>query len=285
MIIGKPALALPIPVIAVAGLLGSATAAPLQQVQYPGSGSGDPGLSDLVIEMHRLQQEVRQLRGELEVQQHRLDSLERQQQEQYLDLDNRLGGGSGVAPAAATATKEGTAAIPPSAPAAAPAAPPAPSPGGSRELPAAETPGSGRPPPVAPGPAAGAQVPPAGEEAAYQQAFALLQQGLYEQARGGFEALLARFPGGSYADNARYWLGESYYVEKDYTKALGEFSRMISDYPQSPKVPGALLKIGYIYEAQQDSTKARGALEELAEKYPSTTEARLAKSRLDRMSK
>ena len=125
----------------------------------------------------------------------------------------------------------------------------------------------------------------AAEQETYQQAFELLQQGRYEQARNGFEALLAKYPTGSYADNARYWLGEAHYVEKDYAKAMDEFNRVISDYPQSPKVPGALLKIGYIYEAQRDPAKARGALQNVADRYPDTTEARLAKNRLDKIPK
>ena len=56
-------------------------------------------LSDVVLRLDDLQREVRQLRGEVEVQNHALESLKQRQRDLYLDLDNRLGGGgaSGMA--------------------------------------------------------------------------------------------------------------------------------------------------------------------------------------------
>jgi TolA-binding protein len=64
-----------------------------------------------------------------------------------------------------------------------------------------------------------------------------------------------------------------------------EFETLVSQYPQSPKIAGALLKIGYIQFEQQNWPAARAALEGVVQRYPESTEARLAKSRLDRMTK
>ncbi len=226
-------------------------------------------LSDLVLEMHQLRREVQQLRGEIEVQQHTLDNLRKQQRQQYMDLDKRLGeASSGRADAEAPG-----AAQPEPAPSAPPPVP------GSRDLPPPEGPGAAQPSAPVARPSAGS------EEEAYQRAFDLLQQGKYEPARAEFEALLSAYPAGRYADNARYWLGETCYVQKDYPRALDELNRLIADHPQSPKIPGALLKIGYIHEAQGDPAKAAEVLRQLVEKYPGTTEARLAKSRLEKMAK
>ena len=54
--------------------------------------AADQRLSDLLLQMQRLQQEVQQLRGQLELQKHELSTLKRLQREQYLDLDARLQG-------------------------------------------------------------------------------------------------------------------------------------------------------------------------------------------------
>jgi tol-pal system protein YbgF len=126
---------------------------------------------------------------------------------------------------------------------------------------------------------------PAGEKDAYRTAFDLLKQRRYDEAIRAFEGLLARYPDGEYADNARYWLGETNYVKRDYNAALTQFQRVLANYPLSPKVPSAMLKIGYIHYDQSDWQRARTTLQDVAKKYPDSTEARLAESRLDRMTR
>ncbi len=236
--------------------------------------SSGQSLSDLVLEVQRLQQEIRELRGELEVQQHLLEGLRKPQRD--------VAGAPGSGPGAGAGTGDGAKPAAPSALSAV-TAPRA----GARELPPAETPGSApRPPaPASQAPARKAPTPAPGEEQAYQKAFDQLQKSHYEAARADFEAFLVSYPEGAYADSARYWLGESSYVQKDYDRALEEFNRVIAEHADSPKVPGALLKIGYIYDAQRNTAQAREALQALVDKYPDSTEARLAKNRLEKLPK
>jgi tol-pal system protein YbgF len=77
------------------------------------SGGDASRLTQLFYQLQVLQQEVQELRGQVEEQNHQLNRLARDQQEQYLDLDRRMqalrGGavqtpapGAGEAPAAAT---------------------------------------------------------------------------------------------------------------------------------------------------------------------------------------
>jgi len=44
--------------------------------------------------------------------------------------------------------------------------------------------------------------------------------GKYELAVAGFQRFIKDFPGTSLTPNAHYWLGESYYNQKDYTRAI-----------------------------------------------------------------
>lgn len=231
----------------------------------PGLATGaDQRLSDLLLQMQRLQQEMQQLRGQVELQQHQLDTLRRQQQDQYLDLDTRLRGqGGGASPPLTTAqpAMEAAAPVEPLSPAS--PAPPAPD---------LSVSGTGT-----------ATLPP--EKDAYRAAFDLLKERRYDEAVRAFEDLLAVYPNGEYADNSRYWLGETYYVKRDYTKSLAEFQGVLTGYPLSPKVPGAMLKVGYIQYEQGDWQSARATFQDLAGKFPDSTEARLAQSRLERMTK
>jgi tol-pal system protein YbgF len=217
-------------------------------------------LSELVLEVQRLKRELRELRGDLELQQHRLETLAK--------------------PLAQGPALPGAAVGEAAKPAARVADPPMPM---SRELPPAERPTPPRPAGTLSAPKAAVPLP--GEEEAYRQAFDQIEQGRFEQAQADFAALLVRYPEGFYADSAHFWLGEASYVQQDYSRALGAFERVIADYPDSPRVPGALLKIGYIQDAQGESAKARETLQRLVGQYAGTTEARLANNRLDKLPK
>lgn len=126
-------------------------------------------------------------------------------------------------------------------------------------------------------------VPGGSDRDNYQAAFELLKEQRYEPAAMAFQQFLLSYPDSQLADNAQYWLAESYYVTKKYDNALGEFEKVIKNFPNSRKVPDALLKIGYCnYELARWSA-ARGALVKVQTDYSDTTAARLAEQRLKRM--
>ena len=54
---------------------------------------------------------------------------------------------------------------------------------------------------------------------AYQAAFNLMKDGKYDGAIAAFEKFLTAYPDSSMAENAQYWLGEAYYVNKSYYDA------------------------------------------------------------------
>jgi len=60
---------------------------------------------------------------------------------------------------------------------------------------------------------------------------------------------------------------------------------VVNDYPGSGKLADAKLKLGYIHYELKDWAKARELLSQVTQNYPSTTAARLAQERLDRMSR
>lgn len=117
----------------------------------------------------------------------------------------------------------------------------------------------------------------------YQAAFELLKDGRYDEAATAFQQFLQTYPDSELADNAQYWLAESYYVTQKFKQALPAFEEVVSEYPRSGKVPDALLKIGYCNYELQRWDAARSALDRVRAEYPDTTAARLAIQRLERM--
>jgi tol-pal system protein YbgF len=227
-------------------------------------------MADLVYQVQQLQQEVQRLNGELELQKHAMDAMSKRQRDLYLDIDQRL---SRMQPGTGAATPAPTAVTPPPSPSAPPAV-----------APTAAAPVVATPPPT---PAAAPLTPPdpKKEAEAYQSAFNLLKQGRYAESIKAFRAFLQNYAGGSYEDNAKYWLAEASYVNRDFDTALQDFSRVLIDHPKSAKVPGAMLKMGYIFYEQQAWDKAREVLTRLQNDYPGSTEARLGGKRLARMDK
>jgi tol-pal system protein YbgF len=105
----------------------------------------------------------------------------------------------------------------------------------------------------------------------YLQAFGDYASGRYQTAIHGFETFLQRFPNNSYASNAQFWLGDSYFNQQQYPLAIQEFERVLNNYPNAAKAPDALLKTA-IAQLQLGSTdEARKAIDTLNQRYPKST--------------
>jgi tol-pal system protein YbgF len=126
-------------------------------------------------------------------------------------------------------------------------------------------------------------VPGGSDRDNYQAAFELLKEQRYEPAAMAFQQFLVSYPDSQLADNAQYWLAESYYVTQKFVEALAEFEKVIDHYPNSRKVPDALLKVGYCNYELKRFNDARAALGRVQSDYPDTTAARLAEQRIKRM--
>ena len=132
---------------------------------------------------------------------------------------------------------------------------------------------------------AGADTSQAGsdDKAAYQAAFNLLKDSQYDRAITAFQKFLITYSDSSLADNAQYWLGEAYYVNKSFPEAQAAFQRVVDKYPQSRKRPDALLKIGYCQYELKQSDAAKATLSKVATQFPDTPAGHLAQQRLDKM--
>lgn len=221
-------------------------------------------LVDMLSQVSELQRQMQQLRGDIEVQNHTLESLQKRQRDLYLDIDRRLhrleaGGVETQAPA----------------------------PGGTAAPPLSSAPAAAAGPSAAVPPATAAvaapALNPAEQRKAYDDALELLKEGRYNDAAGAFQGFLQQYPGSSYADNAQYWLGEVYYVTRQFPAALAEFDKVLKNYPGSAKSADAILKQGYIHYELKEWSKARALLDDVVKNYPGSTSARLAQERLDRL--
>ncbi|HBU30702.1 MAG: tol-pal system protein YbgF [Thiobacillus sp. GWE1_62_9] len=201
-------------------------------------------LLGLLKEVETLKAELARMRGQDEVQGHKLETLGKRQNDLYADLDQRIADLAKAAKPAA-GVEEAQSAASASAP-----------------------------------PAAGAASEPTAESRSYEAALAQFREANYPAAIAGFKGFLKDHPKSELAANAQYWIGYSHYALKDYKTALAHQQKLVAAYPASPKVPDALLNIASNQLALDNLAGARKTLEEIVAKHPDTHAATLAARRL-----
>ncbi len=134
-------------------------------------------------------------------------------------------------------------------------------------------------PPSKPAPA-----PPAPKVTAqdlYDRAYALYKQGKHAEAREAFQRFISLYPKTDLTDNAYFWIGESYYDQRQFEKAILAYDKVVQEFPRGDKVPSALLKQAFAFDAIGDPVDARILLKKLLREHPSSEQAAIARRKLE----
>lgn len=117
----------------------------------------------------------------------------------------------------------------------------------------------------------------------YRAALTLYGKGQLDRARKLFQEVFDADPNGELADNALYWIAETYFVTAKYSEAMNLYRRILKDYSEENKAPDAMLKMGLTYVKLGDLGLARTTFEQLIQKYPYSTPAATAKVEIKRI--
>jgi tol-pal system protein YbgF len=164
----------------------------------------------------------------------------------------------------------GTPASSPAGPAASPT-PPAPPPAPADRL---------KPVPTATQPA---PLRAAGIADDYRNALMLYGKSRWGEARAAFQHVFDADPAGELADNALFWIGETYFAAADYGNAMKYYDRVTKEFGETNKAPDAMFKSGLAFEKSGDLAMARRAFDECIRRYPYSTSAASAKLELKRI--
>lgn len=124
------------------------------------------------------------------------------------------------------------------------------------------------PQPVPRGPSVAAASGPATAREAYELAYASILRKEYEQAEMGFRQFLQSYPRDRLAIDATYWLGESYLQRKRYREAAEQFLKVSSDAPKSAKAPESLLRLGIALNGLGAKDQACATYAKVGVEYP-----------------
>lgn len=202
------------------------------------------------VKLKRMEDELRRLTGQLEEQNYRMGQVSERLDKLVIDVDERLqlleqralaGTPDGLAPEGAAAAVAGATVA-------------------GQAVAAADS--------AAPSLAAADYVAEdAAPEQKYERAFELLSQKNYDGAEKVLHAFLERHPDDKLAGNAKYWLGETFYVRGLYAEAAVTFAEGYQTYPESVKAPDNLLKLGKALAALGQKDDACGTFGELRKRY------------------
>jgi tol-pal system protein YbgF len=114
----------------------------------------------------------------------------------------------------------------------------------------------------------------------YKSGYKAVLAGENDSGRAHLTEFLRRHPRHELADNALYWLGESYYAELVNAQALGYFQRVIEEYPRGNKVPAAMVKAALTLQRLGEPDQGRFLLQQVLEVFPTSDSARVAQQKL-----
>ncbi len=114
----------------------------------------------------------------------------------------------------------------------------------------------------------------------YEDAWKRLRERDYRGAIKQFKKFVEEHSDNNLADNAQYWIGESYYALQEFNEAILEFDEVRKKYPDGDKVPAAWLKIGYAFAELGNRVDARLILQEVINRYPQSKEAEKAQDKI-----
>ena len=200
----------------------------------------------LASEIEKLREEMRSLRGQIEVLGNSIEGVTKRQRDMYIDLDQRLRRfeqpGAAIAPAAAASAPAATGA-------------------------------------EAPKTTATATVS-VEENEAYERAQGQRRIGNYQGAITAFQGFVAKYPKSTLAPRAQYWIGDSYFNLRDFKNAIASQQKLVMAYPDSASVPDALLNMASSQLEAGDTATARKSMDSLIARYPASEAAEKARRRV-----
>lgn len=212
-------------------------------------GDNKSEIAKLLNQLEELHQTVQELRGQIDTQNHTIETLKNQQLTLYKDLDDRL-----------TQIKL------------TPAKQPA----------AAKTPASLEAK-MNILPVASKSQNPADEQISYMAAYNFVEKKDFRKAQLALQEFIQTYPQSGYTPNAEYWLGELYLKNKNYSAAMAHFENVVNNFPSSNKHAACLYKLGASLAANGQMDDAKNKFQAVIQQYPDTDTAKLAQTQLNKI--
>lgn len=205
------------------------------------------GLIDLLDQIKRLNEELNNVKGQLEVATHNIEANQQRQRDLYTDIDGRLRKiESGPATAMPNSQDQGQYSA-----------------------------GAGD---TAVAPDATANVNSEAKD--FEAAQALSAAGKYREAFDAYQKFLQMYPTSEHVPYAQYALGYAQFSLKNYKASIATQQKLIQQFPDNAKAPDAMFNMANSQIQLSDIDGAKKTLRTLLSRYPQSNVAPNAKRRL-----
>ena len=102
----------------------------------------------------------------------------------------------------------------------------------------------------------------------YKYAYDMLVRENYKEAESSFKAFIGEHPNDPLASNAYYWLGETYYVQKNYQLAAVSFAKGFQRFPKGNKALDQLFKLALTFISLGKNEDACSTFSKLEAEFP-----------------
>jgi tol-pal system protein YbgF len=112
----------------------------------------------------------------------------------------------------------------------------------------------------------------------YEQSFANLRAGKYSAAATGFNEFIKKYKDHKLLGNAYYWLGETYFIKKDYKNSGANFLRSYNKNPNGNKAYEALLKLATSFsylDKKKEACSVLNKLDNISSKFPNSLKQKI----------
>ena len=101
----------------------------------------------------------------------------------------------------------------------------------------------------------------------YQNAHQLYMRGEYDLSLKKFQFLLDNNISNELADNCQFWIGQIYFLKNDYLSAINEFNKVLN-YKNNNKSPDSLYKIALCFIKINKNKEAINSFKKIINNYP-----------------
>ena len=121
---------------------------------------------------------------------------------------------------------------------------------------------------------------PLGENRAFEAAYTFYKAENYQGAASAFSDFLKAYPQSVHEANVDYWMGNSYFLLKDYKNCLNSYETLVSKFPDHPRAAEVMLNIAECQLELKNKTAARKTLKQLISQFPGSDASDKAKKLL-----
>lgn len=152
-------------------------------------------------------------------------------------------------------------------------------PGAVASVPPPKSPAAAEAPP-APTPGAPGTVPTELTGTNFDSGMRALDSGDHDEAIQHFRNFLHDNASSPFADDAQFWIGESYFRKGQYHRAIIELNQVAITYGSGDRAPSALVRQAEAFRIVGDRVDAKLSLQKVINRYPGTGEAAKASKML-----